>query len=62
MIFETTDPDIKWNGKYQPNDRDVSESVYYYVCYVDMIRLTGIETKVLTGFVHLLRGKVTDNK
>jgi len=54
-VFETTDPDINWNGKYYKNNLDVSEGVFFYVCYVDMIRLSGIQTITLTGFVHLLR-------
>jgi gliding motility-associated-like protein len=55
LVFETTDPDINWNGKYYKNNLDVSEGVFFYVCYVDMIRLSGIQTITLTGFVHLLR-------
>jgi len=54
LVFETTDPDINWDGKYFRNGQDVAQGVYYYVCEVFMIRLTGIETKTLTGFVHVL--------
>ena len=62
LVFETTDPDINWDGKYYANKQDVSEGVFFYVCYVDMIRLKGPETKVLTGFVHILRGNSLINK
>jgi len=60
LVFETTDPDINWDGKYYRNGQDVSQGVYYYVCEVFMIRLSGIETKTLTGFVHLLGGNPAD--
>jgi len=55
LVFETTDPEINWDGKYFKNNQDVSEGVFYYVCKVDMIRLSGIENTTLTGFIHLLR-------
>jgi hypothetical protein len=54
-VFETTDPDINWNGKYYKTNADLSEGVFFYVCKVDMIRLSGIQSTTLTGFVHLLR-------
>ncbi|MBL4656923.1 MAG: gliding motility-associated C-terminal domain-containing protein [Flavobacteriales bacterium] len=55
LIFETTDPEINWDGKYFKNNQDVSEGVFFYVVRVDMIRLTGLESTTLTGFIHLLR-------
>jgi len=61
LMFQTIDPDINWNGKYYKNNQDVSEGVFFYVCVVDMIRLSGIETKTLTGFIHLLRSNPGNN-
>ena len=55
LMFETTDPDINWDGKNQNNNKDCTEGVYFYICHVNEIRLGGIETRVLKGFVHILR-------
>lgn len=54
MVFESTDPDIMWDGKHFKSKKICPAGVYYYVCQVHEIRLTGIETKVLKGYVHLL--------
>jgi len=54
IVFETTDPDINWDGKYYKNGQNVSEGVYYYVCQVNMTQLIGVVPKTLTGFIHLL--------
>lgn len=53
VIFSTTDPDIGWDGKHQESGEPVSDGVYYYLCTVNTIRLTGIEPVVLTGFIHI---------
>jgi gliding motility-associated-like protein len=55
IVFETTDPDIMWDGKDKNTHTDCSAGVYYYVCNVNELRLTGIESKPLTGFIHLFR-------
>lgn len=53
VIFKTTDPDVNWDGKHQDSGLPVSDGVYYYLCTVNTIRLTGIEPVVLTGFIHV---------
>lgn len=53
IIFETTDPDINWDGKHMETGTLVPDGVYYYLCTVNTIRLTGIEPLVLKGFFHL---------
>ncbi len=53
VVFSTTDPDINWNGRHQENNEPVSDGVYYYLCTVNTIRLTGIEPVVLSGFIHV---------
>ncbi len=54
-IFETTDPDILWDGSNQSTKLACSDGVYYYVCTVNEIRLEGVVPRNLHGFVHLLR-------
>lgn len=53
IIFETTDPDIKWDGKHKDTGTIVPDGVYYYLCTVNTIRLTGIEPIILKGFFHI---------
>ncbi len=54
-IFETTDPDILWDGTNQSTKQDCSDGVYYYICTVNEIRLTGVVPRQLHGYVQLLR-------
>ena len=52
-VFATADPDINWDGRNQETGELVSDGVYYYVCIVNTIRLSGIEPITLTGFVQV---------
>jgi gliding motility-associated-like protein len=56
LVFETTDPDIRWNGTNIKTGKPLSEGVYYYTCLVNTIRLIGIDPVELNGFVHLMIG------
>jgi len=53
LVFETNDPQINWDGKYKDNGKQVSPGVYYYVCDVYERRLSGLEPRNITGFVHI---------
>lgn len=57
LMFETTDPDIMWDGRYQKNNKMVSPGVYYYLCEVYEFRLSGLEPRHLHGFIHVYPGK-----
>lgn len=57
LVFETTNPDIMWNGKNQKGGAMSSDGVYFYVCTVNEKYLDGIRSRLLKGFVHLLRNK-----
>ena len=54
-VFETNDPDILWDGTNQSTKLDCSDGVYYYICTVNEVRLTGIVPRDLHGFIQLLR-------
>lgn len=54
LVFESSNPDIMWDGKQLKSKKMCPAGVYFYVCRVHEIRLTGIETRVLKGYVHLL--------
>jgi len=53
VIFETTNPDVDWDGKHMETGTLVPDGVYYYLCTVNTIRLVGIEPIILKGFFHL---------
>ncbi|MBI2967959.1 MAG: gliding motility-associated C-terminal domain-containing protein [Bacteroidetes bacterium] len=55
VVFETTDPDILWDGKHQSTGKDCTTGVYYYLCKVTEKRLYGPQEHVLTGYIELLR-------
>lgn len=61
LIFETTDPDINWDGKIKDTDDLATPGIYYYVCDVYEYRLTGLEVRNLVGFVQLFREKDATN-
>ena len=56
MVFETTESEIKWNGKKRGKKSNCSEGVYFYVCIVNELKLNGISSYSLKGNVSLIRG------
>jgi gliding motility-associated-like protein len=61
IVFKTTDPDINWDGIVMESGEAATDGVYYYVCKVYSIRLTGIEVTELKDFFHLFNGTNTPN-
>jgi len=59
LIFSTNNPDILWDGTI--DGKKVPDGVYYYVCDVYEYRLSGIVPRNLSGFVHIERGKESNN-
>jgi len=57
LVFETNDPDIKWDGRILQNNKIASTGVYYYTCEVFENRLVGTVTRNLVGFIHVYSGK-----
>lgn len=53
VMFTTEDPDINWDGKYK--NKDCSAGVYFYICDVYEIRLSGIKKRTLHGTVSIYR-------
>ncbi len=53
LVFQTTDPDIHWDGRDMTTNKLCTDGVYYYTANVDEIHLSGIVPKELKGFVHL---------
>jgi gliding motility-associated-like protein len=53
LVYETSDPDINWEGTYKNTDTRLKSGVYYYICDVYEPRISGTEIRTLTGFIHL---------
>ena len=53
MVFETTDPAIMWDGKVIQSKLQATEGTYFYVCVVNEIRVKGIKTRTLKGFLQI---------
>jgi gliding motility-associated-like protein len=57
LVFETTKPQLDWNGK-NLNGSDLAENTYFYKCLVYEKRVGGevLSPKVLSGYIELVRG------
>jgi len=62
VVFETTDPEIKWDGRDKNSNNECTDGVYFYIC--DVYEVVGspetpdekrIQKRTLTDSVHLLR-------
>ncbi len=57
LVYETTDPNIGWDGT-DLNGNALDEGVYFYACDVFENRLAGTQqiSEQLSGYVHIVRG------
>ncbi len=58
LVWQTNDPDIHWDGTDINTGEPLNDGVFYYVCDVYEIRLSGIQKlpEPLSGYIHLIRG------
>ena len=54
IVFETDNPEILWNGINQLTSETCPSGVYFYVCVVNEIRLSGIIPREIKGSITLL--------
>lgn len=54
-VFHTMDPDIDWDGHDMTTHQLCSDGVYFYLCDVYEITLTGLVKRTLHGSVTILR-------
>ncbi len=57
LMFQSNDPDIRWDGKNQNNKLACTDGVYYYTCTVNEIRIAGIVARKINGFIQLVNDK-----
>jgi gliding motility-associated-like protein len=62
VMFETTDPDVRWDGKNKDTKKQCPDGVYFYLCTVNEIRVQGITPRVLKGFIQLINTKTAPNR
>ncbi|NJK87641.1 MAG: gliding motility-associated C-terminal domain-containing protein [Bacteroidales bacterium] len=53
LVYETTDPNFRWDGKMKNSGKTAVSGVYYYICDVYEPRLQGIFVRNIAGFVHI---------
>jgi gliding motility-associated-like protein len=53
LVFETTDPNLNWDGKLKGSSSIVPDGVYYYICDVFQQDLSGMESVYKTGFISI---------
>jgi gliding motility-associated-like protein len=54
LVFETEDPKINWDGKNIISKNICSNGTYFYFCTVNEIRLNGIKTRELKGWLQII--------
>lgn len=54
VVFSTQDPDIEWRGTYKDTNEPLPDGVYFYVCNVTFLRLSGREQRSIRGHVQIL--------
>jgi gliding motility-associated-like protein len=57
LIFETSNPDIMWDGVNQDTKKESADGTYYYVCTISEKCLVGSNSRVIKGFLTLIRNK-----
>ncbi len=57
LVFQSSDPNIEWNGNNQSNGQPCKDGTYFYVCTVNEYCLNGIQPRVLKGYISLIANK-----
>ena len=56
LVFQTTDPDIRWDGRHMDTNTPVNDGTYFFVIIVRTIRLDGAQEEYLKGHLTVVRG------
>lgn len=54
-VFEATNPRFTWDGTHFESGMNCPSGIYYFHCSINAIRLFGIDTQYINGFLHLIR-------
>ena len=62
VVFNSSDPEFKWDGIHQETQLECPSGTYYFQCLISSIRLFGLEEVVLNGHLQLIRDFNTNNQ
>ena len=62
VVFNSSDPEFKWDGIHQETQLECPSGTYYFQCLISSIRLFGLEEVVLNGHLQLIRDVNTNNQ
>jgi gliding motility-associated-like protein len=54
LVFETDKPEILWDGKNKMTKLLCTNGTYFYTCVVNEIRLDGIQSRTLRGWLQVI--------
>ena len=54
LVFETNVPEINWDGKNMNTKQFCTNGTYFYTCTVNEIRLAGIKSRFLKGWIQII--------
>jgi gliding motility-associated-like protein len=54
LVYKTTDPYFKWDGKSVISNLTVSEGTFFYICDVFMPSINGIQKRNLKGYLQVI--------
>ena len=57
LVFETTDPDLNWDGKNMVSGNLSADGTYYYTIKIYLITLQGLIEDKRSGYIQLLGSK-----
>lgn len=59
LVYTATDPMLNWDGTDINTRKELTEGVYYYVCVLYTVTVSGIEQDPtpLKGYIHLIRSE-----
>jgi gliding motility-associated-like protein len=57
LVYETTNPQIDWDGTFLGNGKPLSDGVYFYVCQINEIKLAGLVSRSIQGNITIINEK-----
>jgi gliding motility-associated-like protein len=55
LVYKTSDPYFKWDGKSIKSGLTVSDGTFFYLCEVYEPRVTGIKKRSLKGYLQVVK-------
>jgi gliding motility-associated-like protein len=62
LMFETTDPDVKWDGKNASTKKICPDGTYFYVGTVNESHVDAVRPRPVKGFIQLINTKTAPSQ